>query len=224
MDAQIIGSFIAQRRKELNMTQTELAQMLYVTDKAISRWERGVGLPDINTIEPLAQALQVSLVDLMQGKQTSEKMLDLQEAEKIIADTIQLSRKGTPATFLGIGVLGLLGIACLFIIGLLLTDTAVLGYPVGSLVTGLIAWAIPLWQMTFSQRGKAVAAVFLSLMAATTSIIVQLFSLAHKVDIRDFAAIEDTIHGLCGVVVLFSVITVLLNLLMLWRVKRNKND
>ena len=56
MDAKIFGAFIAACRKEQNMTQAELAVQLHVTDKAVSRWERGVGFPDINTIEPLAAA------------------------------------------------------------------------------------------------------------------------------------------------------------------------
>ena len=51
MDAKQLGPFISERRKELGMTQTHLAKKLHVTDKAVSRWERGVGLPDINSIE-----------------------------------------------------------------------------------------------------------------------------------------------------------------------------
>lgn len=61
MDAKKFGTFIATLRKENNMTQVELAQKLQVTDKAVSKWERGLGFPDINTIEPLADALGVSL-------------------------------------------------------------------------------------------------------------------------------------------------------------------
>ena len=48
MDAKEFGAFLAQVRRERNMTQAELAQQLHVTDKAVSRWERGIGLPDIN--------------------------------------------------------------------------------------------------------------------------------------------------------------------------------
>ena len=55
MDAKKFGTFIATLRKENNMTQVELAQKLQVTDKAVSKWERGLGFPDINTIEPLAE-------------------------------------------------------------------------------------------------------------------------------------------------------------------------
>ena len=46
------GAFVAKCRKERNMTQADLALKIQVTDKAVSRWERGIGFPDINTIEP----------------------------------------------------------------------------------------------------------------------------------------------------------------------------
>ena len=54
MDAKAFGAFIAEKRKELGMTQSDLAAQLSVTDKAVSRWERGLGFPDISTLEPLA--------------------------------------------------------------------------------------------------------------------------------------------------------------------------
>lgn len=61
MDPKVFGTFIAKRRKEKNMTQADLAMKLNVTVKAVSRWERGIGFPDINTIEPLASALEISV-------------------------------------------------------------------------------------------------------------------------------------------------------------------
>ena len=51
------GAFLAETRRARGLTQRDLAERLHVTDKAVSRWERGVGLPDINTLEPLADAL-----------------------------------------------------------------------------------------------------------------------------------------------------------------------
>ena len=68
MDAQKLGAFVAERRKEKNMTQADLAAKLQVTDKAVSRWERGLGFPDINTIEPLADALELGVLELMKSK------------------------------------------------------------------------------------------------------------------------------------------------------------
>ena len=61
MDAKSFGAFIADQRRTLGLTQAEVAARLHVTDKAVSRWERGVGLPDINTLEPLAQVLHLTL-------------------------------------------------------------------------------------------------------------------------------------------------------------------
>ena len=71
MDVKKFGAFISDRRKQQHMTQAELAGKIGVTDKAVSRWERGLGFPDINTMEPLADALGISLLELMRGKKTS---------------------------------------------------------------------------------------------------------------------------------------------------------
>ena len=65
MDAGSFGAFIAGCRRKSGMTQAQLAVKLNVTDKAVSRWERGIGFPDISTIEPLASALGMSVQDLM---------------------------------------------------------------------------------------------------------------------------------------------------------------
>ena len=65
MDAKAFGAFLAKTRKDRGLTQNALAEQLHVTDKAVSRWERGLGFPDINTLEPLADALGMRLAQLM---------------------------------------------------------------------------------------------------------------------------------------------------------------
>ena len=65
MDAKAFGAFLAKTRKDRGLTQNALAEQLHVTDKAVSRWERGLGFPDINTLEPLADALGLTLAQLM---------------------------------------------------------------------------------------------------------------------------------------------------------------
>ena len=62
-----MGRLIAGRRKELGMTQKQLAERLNVTDRAVSRWERGVGAPEVSLLAPLATALQVSADELLEG-------------------------------------------------------------------------------------------------------------------------------------------------------------
>ena len=63
-----LGTLIAELRKQRGMTQLELAGMLGVTDKAVSKWERDLSCPDINTLPALAEALGVTLEELMEGK------------------------------------------------------------------------------------------------------------------------------------------------------------
>ena len=67
MDAIKTGSFIAKKRKERNMSQRELAEYLHITDKAISKCERGLSFPDITVLIPLSEVLNVSLYDLLTG-------------------------------------------------------------------------------------------------------------------------------------------------------------
>ena len=68
MNSEKTGSFIAELRKQKNMTQKELAKKLGVTDKAISRWETGRGYPDIEILPDLADVFSVSINELLNGK------------------------------------------------------------------------------------------------------------------------------------------------------------
>lgn len=67
MDSYITGSAIKNLREKKQITQAELADKLCVSSKAVSKWETGKGLPDINLIEPLSAALGVSVMELMSG-------------------------------------------------------------------------------------------------------------------------------------------------------------
>ena len=72
MDARKIGDFIAEKRKERNLSQRELAEYLHITDKAISKWERGLSFPDITILIPLSEVLNVSIYDLLTGGDKNE--------------------------------------------------------------------------------------------------------------------------------------------------------
>ena len=67
-----LGTMIAELRKQHGMTQLELAEKMGVTDKAVSKWERDLSCPDINSIPDLAEILGVSVEDLMQVKKEAE--------------------------------------------------------------------------------------------------------------------------------------------------------
>ena len=91
MDVKRTGSFIAEMRKGKNMTQAELAAKLQVTDKAVSRWERGVGYPDITLLEPLAGQLGVTVLDIPRGEKTFPDKMTGEETEQTVAETVRLA-------------------------------------------------------------------------------------------------------------------------------------
>lgn len=73
MDNYITGATIKRLREAKGITQTQLAEQIGVSDKAVSKWETAKGLPDITLIEPLAKALGVSVMELMSGETVINK-------------------------------------------------------------------------------------------------------------------------------------------------------
>lgn len=80
MDQEKIGNFIANKRKEKNMTQQELADKLGVTDRAIGNWENGRRMPDISIMKELCDVLDITINELIEGKELS------QSEEQTLAD------------------------------------------------------------------------------------------------------------------------------------------
>lgn len=80
MDQIKIGKFIQQKRKEKNITQSELAEKLNITDRAVSKWENGICMPDVGTIPEICTILNITINDLFSGEvvdmKNNEKMLE----------------------------------------------------------------------------------------------------------------------------------------------------
>lgn len=93
MDAKKLGQFIAEIRKEQNMTQAELASKLHVTDKAVSKWERGLGLPDINSIAPLADALGISVAEVMQAERIHTEHITQENASEMLTNAFDIVKQ-----------------------------------------------------------------------------------------------------------------------------------
>ena len=68
MDCAKMGALIRKLRLEKNMTQKQLAERMNLSSKTVSKWETGKGLPDISLLQPLAQALGISVIELMNGE------------------------------------------------------------------------------------------------------------------------------------------------------------
>ena len=76
MNQEKIGKFIAELRKEKNMTQQELADKIGVTDRAISNWENGRRLPDLSLIKVVASELDISVAELLNGRKLNKEELE----------------------------------------------------------------------------------------------------------------------------------------------------
>ena len=95
MDTTKIGKFIAERRKSLGMTQMQLAEKLYISDRAVSKWETGKSMPDVSIMLALSNILGISVQELLMGEtnnmneKNNEKVLlelakEIQQKDKII--------------------------------------------------------------------------------------------------------------------------------------------
>ena len=82
MDNKKTGTLIAARRQELGLTQKQLAERLNVSDRAVSKWERGAGFPDVSLLEPLADALGLSILELIHGERMVPEKQPSPEAER----------------------------------------------------------------------------------------------------------------------------------------------
>ena len=214
MDAKTLGDFIAGRRRELGLTQAQLAARLHLTDKAVSRWERGVGLPDLATLEPLAAALEVSLAELMTARRQNTPPPP--EAEEAAAGALALARQsyGIAQRVLWWACtagLGLFAAAAVFLVWLLAVSGPVVAASVASLLLGLGAWSVPLAQL--ARRRCTPAGCIFSLGLALAALAAQFADILTQVREGDWSALMDTMDTLLAVVVFFCAVTLALNLL-----------
>ena len=143
MDANATGRFIAELRKQKGYTQKELAEKLMVTDKAISRWETGKGLPDTSLLKPLGDILGVSVSELLSGRIIEEADMK-DQTDKIILESLNYSKRMLVST---ISVI-------LFIIGIALIISPLFlaskGY---TWISGLAIVAIAIFYTYIRKRG-----------------------------------------------------------------------
>ena len=135
MDAQKFGAFIAQCRKEKSMTQSELAAKIMVTDKAVSRWERGKGFPDINLLLPLAEALEVSVLELMHSGRQKDKVQLFQDDTIIVhlmENAVEMNKQNKQQDRI---------IACISCITMFFVTFFIKFYGYGSIGGGIVAGA-----------------------------------------------------------------------------------
>ena len=95
MNYETIGKFISKKRKEKGFTQKELAEKIGVTDKAVSKWERGLGCPDVSILELLANQLDVSILEILKGRMVENEVIKLTEANDYVKESLNYSKVQT---------------------------------------------------------------------------------------------------------------------------------
>ena len=94
IDKEKFGAFVAQLRKEKGLMQKELAEKLYVSDKAVSKWERGLSIPDVTLLVPLAEILGITVTELLECRRLpKDEPMDSQQTEEIVKKVIGLSEE-----------------------------------------------------------------------------------------------------------------------------------
>lgn len=120
-----IGKFIAEQRKKVNLTQIQLAEKLYITDKAISKWERGIAMPDTSIMLKLCDILNISVNELLSGEKINMEKDNQQNEELLLNLAKELEQKNKTIwtsmwTIMTVSMIAL--IAGLFIVAFLMPE------------------------------------------------------------------------------------------------------
>lgn len=140
-----IGNFIEKKRKELNLTQAQLAEKLGVSNKTVSKWENGKCMPDYGIIQPLCAELGISVSELMDGEeqaQDSIRAYDDSQVLDLIKRTQALENQRTSLYGIILIVLGIAVCALSFTFGGSnvkdFVSGVMLGISCGAMIAGLI--------------------------------------------------------------------------------------
>lgn len=121
MNQEKIGKFISECRKEKNYTQEELAEILGVSNRAVSKWENGRGMPNLSLFEPLCETLGITINELMSGERIIDETYQKRFEENIVNVIDYTNNKLSNKTFC-------LGIV-LLVFGFLIMLTAISIFP-----------------------------------------------------------------------------------------------
>lgn len=123
------GLFLTKLRKEKGLTQKQLAEQLFVSDKAVSKWERGLSFPDISLLIPLEKILEATTTELLCGKRMdSRTSFSAQEVESLMKKTICLSKEDKDSIRFARQKRQLIFLSCVSILCLEIIMLFLLGY------------------------------------------------------------------------------------------------
>lgn len=235
MDNFRTGNLIKELRTGKGLTQKELAEKLSVSVAAVSKWENGKGFPDISILEPLSEALDISITEIIKG----EKISGIEETDSLAKDIIEISKKEIKfekarQIFITVAFLATILIVNIFVIfdafsGYL--RNAEFSFPTPSLI-GLFmflfggnAIAFAVFNLIFGNRFSIQKAMQISLFSeacCAASIWLGSVYTDYKVSINDISAVLDTANAIELESRMLFLITVLLNVFAYWKIVKTK--
>ena len=187
MNENTIGQFIAQMRKEKNITQKELARQLHITDKAVSKWERGLSCPDITLLTSIADILGVTTSELLNGARAEAVSPANQNTDSPIDKALfyaERTSKKKMADFLNITAAAFSASLLLAIAVCIICDMAITGHLTWSLY--VISSCIFTWLVFFPLVKKGIKGIRLCLVSLSVLIIPFLFVLSRIIGENPF--------------------------------------
>lgn len=124
MDLKKIGSFLKELRKEKGITQEELAEMLYVSGRTVSRWETGTNMPDISLLVDIAEIFDVSIPEIINGERKNEIMeKEVKETVLNLTDYSEAMNQKIKGRLLVLTIIAIIGMIAFLIIEITGQDT-----------------------------------------------------------------------------------------------------
>lgn len=145
MDQKRIGAFIAQCRREKNLTQMQLAELLDITNQAVSKWENGRGMPDVSLLQPLCDILEISLNELFSGEHISTEEYKGKAEENIS----KLFKEKQIASLKPVKYLFSMCANATFLIVAIELVVGVVGYFFNKIMLEVMLWNISVWLLLF---------------------------------------------------------------------------
>lgn len=174
-----VGNYISQKRKELGLTQKQLAELIEVTDKSISKWERGNGLPDVTRLKPLCDALKVSMNELVAGEDISESVLSQKTEENIMSLIKENEKQKTKSQMTYYVFGGILVVVALLLLGISIAGSSVQSvlFYIDIVAMLMVAVFIGIGVLLSKRETKADTCDVVGKMAISGSVFISLFEL-----------------------------------------------
>ena len=124
MDLVKIGKYIAEKRKALGLTQRQVAEKLGMSDKSVSKWERGICLPDVSVYSPLCEILGISLNEFLAGEDIGQDDLQQKSEDNLLQVTKDGKHRQKVLKCIIGGLLAFTGVIVLTLAGVPAAQTA----------------------------------------------------------------------------------------------------